>query len=100
MIITINNLHSKEGYFIVNIQEQFRKRDGTGLNKNNSMNRWNLRKGLTRISVIIKLDEVGIFKGCNSFLDKVRNTATGGSLSPRTKDIELATETSSVLRIA
>jgi hypothetical protein len=52
------------------------------------------------LTAIVTLDEVGIYKGYNSFWSKIRNTATGGLLSPRTKDIDLNVETSNVLLIA
>jgi len=52
------------------------------------------------LTAIVTLSEVGAFRGCNSFWGKIRNTATGGSLSPRTKDTELAAETSNVLLTA
>jgi hypothetical protein len=58
------------------------------------------KKAKQNLTAIVTLGEVGTFKGCNSFWGKIRNTTTGGSLSPRTKDIELAAETSNVLLIA
>jgi len=62
-------LHSKEGHFIVNILEHVRQRDCKGLNKNNSMNRWNLSIGLNTISQLLShlvkwehLEDVTVFE--------------------------------------